>query len=156
VLYHKRGRLPESAETDLGLAYVSQEDLFAKSDFLCVLLPYSAHTDMLVGPNLIATMKPGACLVGCGSGSVINEAALAQAMRDGRLGGVALDTFEWEPILPDNPLLALARDPAMNVLLTPHTAAGSHENLPASQSRRADYENIVRVINDESIRYRVA
>ena len=70
-------------------------------------------------------MKRGACLVSCGSGSVIDEAALAEALREGRLAGAALDTFEWEPIRPDNPLLPLARDPARNVLLTPHTAAGS-------------------------------
>ena len=68
---------------------------------------------------------------------------------------MALDTYEWEPILPDNPLLRLARDPAMNVLLTPHTAAGSYENVPAGQSRRDDYENVLRVLRNEPVRYRV-
>jgi phosphoglycerate dehydrogenase-like enzyme len=155
VLYHKRSRLPEGVEAALGLAYASMDELFAESDFVCNLLPYSSRTDMLVGPGLLSTMKPGACLVSCGSGSVIDEAVLAEALRAGQLSGVALDTFEWEPILPDNPLLPLARGPAMNVLLTPHTAAGSSQNVPAGQSRREDYENIMRVLRNEPVRYRV-
>jgi phosphoglycerate dehydrogenase-like enzyme len=156
VLYHKRSRLPEEVEAALGLAYASIDELFAESDFLCNLLPYSRHTDMLIGSGLISTMKPGAALVSCGSGSVIDEDALAQALSSGRLSGAALDTFEWEPIAADNPLLPLACDPAMNVLLTPHTAAGSYEEVPADRSREQDYENIVRILHGEPVLYRVA
>lgn len=156
ILYHKRSRLPDGAEAALGLSYASLQELFAESDFVCNLLPYSSGTDMLVGSDLLSTMKRGACLLSCGSGSVIDEAALAEALRAGHLSGAALDTFEWEPIRPDNPLLPLAQDPAMNVLLTPHTAAGSYENVPAGQSRRADYENVMRVLRNEPALYRVA
>jgi hypothetical protein len=90
---------------------------------------------MSLNANVFAQMKPGAFLVSCGSGSVIDEAALAEALRAGRLAGAALDTYEWEPIRPDNPLLPVARDPAMNVLLTPHTASASQfsASLPSSR-----------------------
>jgi phosphoglycerate dehydrogenase-like enzyme len=96
-------------------------------------------------------MKPGAFVVNCGSGSVIDEAALAAAVASGHLGGAALDTFEWEPLRPDNPLVALARDPAANVLLTPHTAAAT---LPGG--REGDWANIRRLLAGEALLNRVA
>lgn len=154
ILYHKRRRLPEYAEAELNLTYVSRDQLFAESDFLCNLLPYFPETDMLINANVFARMKPGAYLVSCGSGSVIDEAALAEALRAGRLGGAALDTYEWEPIRPDNPLLPLARDPAMNVLLTPHTAAGT---VPATEGGRGeDFENIRRTLRGEPLLFRLS
>jgi phosphoglycerate dehydrogenase-like enzyme len=154
ILYHKRRRLPEAAESELGLPYVSGEQLFAESDFLCNLLPYYPETDTSINADVFARMKPGSYLVSCGSGSVIDEAALAQALRAGKLAGSALDTYEWEPIRPDNPLLPLARDPKMNVLLTPHTAAGS---VPALKGGRGeDFENILRTLRGEPPLYRVA
>ena len=94
--------------------------------------------------------------MGCGSGSVIDEAALTQALQEGRLGGAALDTFEWEPIRPDNPLLPLARDQAMNVLLTPHTAAGSSRDADSERTRKGDYTNLVRVLRGEPPLHQVA
>ncbi len=162
VLYHKRRRLPEHAERELGITHATTEQVIAQSDYLCVLLPYSAGTDMLLDTRLLSGMKRGAFLVGCGSGSVIDEAALAQALRDGRLAGAALDTFEWEPIHADNPLLPLGRDPVMNVLLTPHTAAGSSRDADgdqaasAIQARQSDYDNLIRVLRGEPPLHRVA
>jgi phosphoglycerate dehydrogenase-like enzyme len=100
-------------------------------------------------------MKQGSFLVSCGSGSVIDEAALARGLEAGRLAGVALDTFEWEPIRADNPLLPLARDPALNVLLTPHTAAGSSQVADSDRTRKSDYTNLVRVLEGEPPLHRV-
>lgn len=154
VLYYKRQRLPARAEAELGLTYAPQPQLIAGSDFVCNLLPYARETDLSLGAETFARMKPGACLVSCGSGSVVDEAALAEALRAGRLGGAALDTFEWEPIRPDNPLLPLARDPEANVLLTPHTGAG--DKTAAEFGRQEDYENIRRILRGEPLRYRVA
>ena len=88
----------------------------------------------------------------CGSGSVIDEAALAEAIESGQLAGAALDTFEWEPIKADNPLIALAKA-GYNVLLTPHIAAGA--NAAAAQERMGDYTNIVNHINNRPLQYRV-
>lgn len=154
IFYYKRNRLPSQAEADLGLTFAAPDSLCAKSDFLCVLLPYSPETDRSINAGVLARMKPTAFLVSCGSGSVIDEAALADAIRAGRLAGAALDTFEWEPIRPDNPLLPLARDPRFNVLLTPHTAAGAGEE-PPGRARARDYDNLLRLLRGQPLLYRV-
>lgn len=156
VLYHKRSRLPAGAGIELGITYASQAAVVAESDTLCVLLPYFPETDMLISAEMLATMKSGAVLVSCGSGSVIDEAALADAVRKAHLAGAALDTFEWEPLRPDNPLLPLARDPAMNVLLTPHTAAGGIQPASEVPPRRREYTNLMRVLRGEPPLHRVA
>jgi phosphoglycerate dehydrogenase-like enzyme len=157
ILYHKRRRLPAPVEQELGLTYAEQDDLIAQSDFLCCLLPYYPETNLLLNAELFARMKPGAFVVHCGSGSVIDEAALAAAIRMGQIGGAALDTFEYEPIRPDNPLLPLARDPAMNVVLTPHTAAGTARrgDDPNARPRQTDYINIQRLLQGELLLHRV-
>jgi phosphoglycerate dehydrogenase-like enzyme len=155
VLYHKRTRLPEHAEQDLGITYAPTEQIVAQSDYLCNLLPYYPDTDMLLDANLLSTMKQGSYLVSCGSGSVIDEAALALALREGRMAGAALDTFEWESIRPDNPLVPLARDPNINVLLTPHTAAGSSADAHSDRTRKGDFTNLVRVLRGEAPLHRV-
>lgn len=155
VLYHKRTRLSEHAEQDLGIAHVPREQLIAESDYLCNLLPFYPETDMLIDAGFLAGMKQGAYLASCGSGSVIDEEALAAAIRDGHLAGAALDTFEWEPIRPDNPLLPLARDSNRNVLLTPHTAAGSSADADSDRTRKGDYTNLVRVLRGQPPLHRV-
>jgi phosphoglycerate dehydrogenase-like enzyme len=156
LLYHRRTRMPEHAEQELGISHAPMEQVIAESDYLCMLLPYYPETDMLLDTELLSRMKRGACLVSCGSGSVIDEAALARALREGRLAGTALDTFEWEPIRSDSPLLPLARDPVMNVLLTPHTAAGSSRDADSDKTRISDYTNLMRVLRGEPPLHRVA
>jgi phosphoglycerate dehydrogenase-like enzyme len=152
LLYNKRRRLPESLETQLGLIYVDIDTLFSQSDYLANLLPYFPGTDLMINAGYFAKMKDGACLVSCGSGSVIDESDLAEAIKAGKLGGAALDTFEWEPIKADNPLIALAKA-GYNVLLTPHTAAGA--SPAAAKERLKDYTNITRHIKGEPLLNRV-
>ncbi|NOZ49522.1 MAG: hypothetical protein GXP37_05650 [Chloroflexi bacterium] len=153
VLYNKRRRLPAATEAALGIAYVDEDTLFRRSDFVVVLLPYSQETDLKIDRRVFECMKPGAYIVGCGSGSVIHEAHLAAALRSGHLAGAALDTFEWEPIRGGNPLIALARAGA-NVLLTPHIAAAGND-ASAIDLRRADYTNILRHLQGRPLLYRV-
>jgi phosphoglycerate dehydrogenase-like enzyme len=153
VLYNKRRRLPEYVEQELELAYVDVPTLCAQSDFIANLLPYFPETDMMLDTGFISGLKDGACLVSCGSGSVIDEKALAEAVESGKLGGAALDTFEWEPIRPDNPLIKLAMGGA-NVLITPHIAAGG--TAAARRGRVGDYTNIVNYIEGQPLRYQVA
>jgi phosphoglycerate dehydrogenase-like enzyme len=156
VLYHKRSRLPEHAEQELGINYAPTDQIVTESDYLCNLLPYYPETETLIDAGLLASMKQGAYLTSCGSGSVIDEAALAHAIREGHLAGAALDTFEWEPIRPDNPLLPLARDPKANVLLTPHTAAGCSADANSDRTRKGDYDNLVRILRGQQPLHRVA
>jgi len=150
MLYQKRVRLPERIEEELGIKFGTSDELYQQSHILCNLLPYSPATDRLLDRRVFAQMQPGSYLVNCGSGSVIDEAALAAALASGHLAGAALDTFEWEPIPPDNPLLPLARDPAANVVLTPHTAF-----LGGMGDRREEYDNIRRLLAGESLRNRI-
>lgn len=153
--YYKRRRLPVALEQEMGLTYAMPDELVAGSDFLCSLLPFYPETNLSINAATFTIMKPGAFVVHCGSGSVIDETALAQAIRSGQIGGAALDTFEYEPIRADNPLLALVRDPTYNVLLTPHTAAGSARKDDANAHKRAsDYTNILRLLAGQPLLYR--
>ncbi len=97
-------------ETDL-------DALLARVDILSLHCPLTEQTRRLIGQRELALMKPGALLVNTARGAVVDETALVEALRSGRLGGAGLDTFEVEPIAAGNPLLALD-----NVLLTPHVA----------------------------------
>ncbi len=152
LLYAKRRRLPESLEQELGMTYVDEDTLFRESDYIANLLPYFRSTDLMIGAGHFDRMKDGASLVSCGSGSVIDEAALAEAIRSEKLAGCALDTYEWEPIKADNPLIALAES-GHNVLLTPHIAAGA--TAAAARERLGDYSNIVNHIEGKPLKYRV-
>lgn len=152
LFYYKRQQLPASVEQELNLIHAQPEQIYQQSDILCSLLPYSQETDQSLNGAVFAQMKPGALLVHCGSGSVIDEMALATAIRNGHLGGAALDTYEYEPIHPDNPLVALARTSRFNVLLTPHTAAGTDAY---AATRWGDFENVIRLLKGEPLADRV-
>lgn len=154
VLYHKRSRLSEYAEKDLNIHYASQDELLAQSDFVGMLLPFMPETAALVNREFIQKMKPGAYLVSCGASGIYNEKDVAAALSVGRLGGVATDTFDWEPINMDSPLLPLARDPYANIILTPHTASGSIDPN-ALPDRRGDYANLVNFVNQQPLLYQV-
>src|SRR5665648_158002 len=130
------------AEQDLSITYASQDQLLKQSDFVVMLLPFMPETKAMVNQEFIKKMKPGACLVSCGASGLFNEEDVAKALASGYLGGVATDTFAWEPINQDSPLLDLARDPEANIMLTPHTASGSI-NPNALPDRRGDYINLV-------------
>ena len=90
-------------------------ELLGASDIVSLHLPLKADTDGLLGEAALARMKPGAVLVNTSRGPIVDEKALADALRDGRLAAAGLDVFAVEPVPPDNPLLGLD-----NVVLTPH------------------------------------
>jgi lactate dehydrogenase-like 2-hydroxyacid dehydrogenase len=150
ILYHKRSPYPPEIEHELQIAYAPPEVCARQADVIVSLLPYAAETDRSLNAAFFAQMQPGAMLVHLGSGSVIDEDALIAALRAGTLGGAGLDTYEYEPLQPDHPLIAYARDPNANLLLTPHTAAAS---LPPG--RADDYSEIRRLLHGEALRYEV-
>lgn len=90
-------------------------DLLAASDIVSLHLPLTPDTHHLLNRDAIAAMKPSAVLVNTSRGAVVDEDALAGALRDGRLAAAGLDVFETEPTAPDNPLFGLD-----NIVLTPH------------------------------------
>lgn len=158
VLYHKRRRMPPHAEQDLGVTYAEPDDLLAQSDVVYCLLPFDPAAAESMNAGVFARMRPGAYFVFCGGSGMVNEADLIAALRSGRLAGAALDTFTYEPLPKDSPLLDLHRevfDPAnpapVNLLLTPHVAAGTQGG-----SRQAEFSNLVSVLNGQPLRFRAA
>jgi glyoxylate reductase len=95
--------------------------LLAESDFISLNLPLTAQTRHLIGVRELAAMKRGAIVVNTARGAVIDQAALAESLRSGHLGGAGLDVTETEPIAADDPLLKLA-----NVVITPHIGSASY------------------------------
>lgn len=93
------------------------DELLAGSDILSLHCPLTTETRGLIGAREIALMKPGALIVNTARGPVIDEAALVEALREGRLAGAGLDTFDAEPLPVDSPLRSLD-----NLILTPHVA----------------------------------
>lgn len=151
VLYHRRRRFPPRVEQQLKIVYAERDSLLAESDIVANLLPYSRDGDQSLGAAQFVAMKHGALFVSCGSGSVVDEAALADGIRAGHLGGVALDTFEWEPLKPDNPLRQLANEgPHWNVVLTPHIAGGAPPKGVTS-FRATEYEPILKCLRGEPV-----
>jgi gluconate 2-dehydrogenase len=132
VLYHNRSRLDAGVEVELGARYVSKEALLAESDHLVVVVPYSAESHHLVGAAELRRMKAGATLTNIARGGVVDDAALARALREGTIAAAGLDVFEGEPTVhPD--LLDLA-----NVVLTPHIASASLPTRMAMAQLAAD------------------
>ena len=132
VLYHNRSRLEAGVEAGLGARYVDKAALLRESDHLVVVVPYSAASHHAVGAAELALMKPGATLVNIARGGVVDDVALAAALREGRLGAAGLDVFEGEPRIHAD-LLALA-----NVVLTPHIASASLPTRRAMAQLAAD------------------
>jgi phosphoglycerate dehydrogenase-like enzyme len=105
---------------------VAQSVLTAESDFVSLHLPAMPSTVGMVNAAFLAGMKPGSHLINTARGELIDEAALADALLSGRLGGAALDTFASEPLPASSPLLS-----APNLILTPH--CGAHTDSAASR-----------------------
>ncbi|QEZ47275.1 2-hydroxyacid dehydrogenase [Cupriavidus oxalaticus] len=132
VLYHNRSQLPADTERALNARYVSKQDLLRQSDHLLLLLPYGPQSHHAIGAAELALMKPTATLVNLARGGIVDDAALAQALRDKRIFGAGLDVFEGEPsVHPD--LLTVP-----NVVLTPHIASASEKTRRAMAMLAAD------------------
>ena len=152
ILYNKRNRLPTHTERELNVQYATWDNLLASSDFVCILLPFFNETEQSLNQEFFAKMKPGASFVSSGGSGVIDEQALADAIASGRLYGAAVDNFTYEPIRPDCALLEPSRRPDANVILTPHTAAGT---VPSSSGdlRQDDYKNLVALLNGQELAF---
>ena len=132
VLYHNRTRLPADEEAAVRADYVTKDELLRRADHVVLVLPMTPATRHYVGAPELALMKPTATLVNIGRGGVVDDAALAQALREGRIAAAGLDVFEGEPAVhPD--LLACT-----NVALTPHIASASIPTRLAMANLAAD------------------
>jgi phosphoglycerate dehydrogenase-like enzyme len=116
-----------------GVERVDLATLFEQADFVSVHAPHTAATDKIVSRERIALMKPTAFLVNTARGGLVDEAALAEALREGRIAGAGLDVFEVEPLPPGSPLRELP-----NVVMTPHCAGSSIDAIAAMADRCVD------------------
>jgi lactate dehydrogenase-like 2-hydroxyacid dehydrogenase len=120
ILYHDVNELPDDVTAPLGAQYVPMEDLLARSDFVSLHVNLTPETRHLIDAAALRQMKRTAILVNTSRGPVVDGAALAAALRDGVIGGAALDVTDPEPIPMDDPLVGLD-----NCLIVPHIASAS-------------------------------
>ena len=119
VIYHNRSRLAAEQESPLGARFVDKSTLLREADHLLLVLPYSASSHHAIGAAELALMKPTATLTNVARGGIVDDAALAVALRERRIAAAALDVFEGEPKVHAD-LLTLP-----NVVLTPHIASAT-------------------------------
>ena len=132
VIYHNRSRLAPEQEAPISARYVDKPTLLAQADHLVLVLPHSAASHHAIGAAELALMKPTATLTNVARGGIVDDAALAVALRARRIAAAALDVFEGEPsVHPD--LLTLP-----NVVLTPHIASATVATRRAMADLAAD------------------
>ncbi|MCP9496569.1 MAG: phosphoglycerate dehydrogenase [Pyrinomonadaceae bacterium MAG19_C2-C3] len=112
---------PEQAQA-LNIVPGTLDEVFAQADFLTVHTPMTKETRGIIGREAFARMKQGVRVINCARGGLVDETALYEAIKEGKVAGAALDVFEQEPPAPDNPLLALDE-----VIITPHLGASTKE-----------------------------
>ena len=132
VIYHNRSRLDAGTEIDCKASYVSKQELLKTADHLVLVLPYSKESHHAIGAPELAQMKPTATLVNIARGGIVDDAALALALRNKTIAAAGLDVFEGEPkVHPD--LLTVP-----NVVLTPHIASATLPTRLAMANLAAD------------------
>ena len=142
VIYHNRSRLGTELEAQCKASYVSKEELLKTADHVMLVVPYSAESHHTIGVAELALMKPTATLINIARGGIVDDAALAAALRDKRIAAAGLDVFEGEPQLnPD--LLTLP-----NVVLTPHIASATLPTRMAMANLAAD--NLIAVLTGKA------
>jgi lactate dehydrogenase-like 2-hydroxyacid dehydrogenase len=132
LLYHNRHRLPPALEADCRASYRSKEALLHEADFIMLAMPFTAENYHLIGAAELKLMQPTAMLFNIARGGLIDEAALAEALRGQQLAGAGLDVFEKEPAIHPG-LMGLP-----NVVLAPHIAGGTAEAQHGLASLAAD------------------
>ena len=113
--------LSEERAEKLGVQKVDLDDLLARADFITLHVPKTEQTSNILNAEAIAKMKPGVRVINCARGGLVDEAALAEALKSGHVAGAAFDVFEVEPAT-DSPLFNLP-----NVVCTPHLGAATSE-----------------------------
>ena len=132
VQYYNRSRLPEATEAELKARHTDFESLLKTSDIVVLLVPYSEATHHMIDAKALRLMKPTANLINIGRGGLVDDAALAEALREGVIAGAGLDVFENEPRV--NPALLTVP----NVTLTPHIGSATRATRTAMMNLAID------------------
>lgn len=126
-----------SVAKELGVELPSLEELLRRSDYISLHLPLTAETQHFINAKTISLMKSGSVLINTSRGGLVDENALFEALKTGRLGGALLDVYEHAPLPVEHPFRTLT-----NVILTPHVAFYSEESI--SDLRRLTAEAVLR------------
>ncbi len=140
VLYHSKSK-SEEVEKELGIQYKELDGLLAESDYVTLHVPLLAETKYLINAAALGKMKQGSYLINTARGGVVDEQALVEALKSGKLAGAALDVHENEPAM--NPELMLME----NVILTPHIASATVEVREKMTEQAVDA--ILKTLNGE-------
>ena len=146
IVYYDVVPLPEDMESELGAERLELEELLQISDIVTLHVPLTPETTHLINRERLAAMKPGAYLLNLARGEAVDEAALAEALDEGRLAGAGIDVFTEEPVNPDNPLLKSDK-----VILSPHVSGGTNESRVRMLT--ITIENVSRVLSGEKPLY---
>ncbi len=138
VIYTSRTRLSEEVEKELGVTYMSLEEVLKKSDFLSLNLSYSPATYHMIGVKELKLMKPSAYLINAARGPLVDENALLDALRQNTIAGAALDVYEFEPKVTEG------LEKLDQVILTPHIGNATVETRDAMAEIAA--RNIIAVL----------
>ncbi|BCQ51956.1 2-hydroxyacid dehydrogenase [Burkholderia gladioli] len=132
VVYHNRSRVAPDIEAELNAEYLGKEALLRQADHVVLVLPYTKDNHHTIGAAELALMKPSATLTNIARGGIVDDAALAEALRERRIAAAGLDVFEGEPSVHPA-LLAVP-----NVVLTPHIASATEATRRAMANLAAD------------------
>ena len=133
-----------AAAAELGGEAKSLDELLSCADIVSLHVPLAPSTTGLIGARALARMKASAVLVQAARGGVVDEAALAAALQEGRLAGAAVDVYSTEPPAADNPLLRLTGEAQSRILLTPHIAGVTRQ--ASTYLFRTAWQNVERVL----------
>lgn len=141
VVYYDVVRKEEAEK--MGVEYRPFNRLLTESDVLSVHVPLTEKTRGMIGERELRMMRPNAVLINVSRGEIVDEEALARAVREGWIAGAAVDVFSVEPPPPDHPLLQAARE-GFNVIVTPHIAGATNE--ARMRIINASLENVLRAL----------
>ena len=142
VIYHNRSHLSSELEAQCKARYVSKTELLKTADHVVLVVPYSPESHHTIGAAELALMKPTATLINIARGGIVDDAALAAALKEKRIAAAGLDVFEGEPqVHPD--LLTVP-----NVVLTPHIASATLPTRMAMANLAAD--NLIAVLSGKA------
>ena len=138
IFYYQRTRHEPDVEAEYRATYLPFDDLLTRVDYLVLVLPHTAESERMIGAEQLARMKRTATLINVGRGALVDEAALAAALREGEIAMAGLDVYRLEPLPADSPLIGLP-----NAVLLPHTGGGSNRqwdvDIPASLGKIAAF-----------------
>jgi glyoxylate reductase len=144
TLYFSRTRVDGSVERELGATFAPLDDVLMEADFVSVHTALNVETHHLIDARAMARMKRGAILINTSRGPVVDQEALADALRSGHLFGAGLDVTDPEPLRADDPLVALP-----NCLIVPHIASSSERTRDRMAEKAA--RNLIAGIRGEPL-----